>query len=116
MKRLAILLNFFSALLVFVQWSQIAYRLTLFYRDYGGERYVNHVGDDVFIIIHVVNVALLIVGVFSIWVFWEASVAWRWIIVGIAGSNALAWLTLIYLHATGMLVGYDEFISKWKGL
>ena len=98
-----------------VQWWQIVYRLQLFYRDYHGERYTNHVGDDVFTIIHVVNVLLLFVGVFSTWTFWREPGVWRWVVVSIVAVNAAAWLTFSYMHATGMLVGYMEFIRHWKG-
>ena len=98
-----------------VQWWQIVYRLQLFYRDYHGERYANHVGDDVFTIIHVVNVLLLFFGVYSAWTFWREPGGWRWLSVGTTAANVAAWLTFIYMHAAGVLVGYMEFIRHWKG-
>jgi hypothetical protein len=114
-KTLACILTALGIVLAGLQWWQIVYRVQLFYRDYGGERYVNHIGDDVFAVIHAVNVALLLAGAFAAWTFWREPGAWRWLVVSIAAANAIAWLTFIYMHATGMLVGYHEYIRHWKG-
>ncbi|MEO5913533.1 MAG: hypothetical protein ABIS50_04830 [Luteolibacter sp.] len=116
MKSLAILLTAFGIVFAGLQWWQIVYRLRLFYGDYGGERYANHIGDGIFTMIHVVNVALLFAGAFSAWAFWREPGAWRRLVFSIAAANAIAWLTFIYLHATGVLVEYDEFFRHWKGL
>lgn len=115
MKTLAAILIKVCLALAVLQWWQIVYRLLLFYRDYQGKRYVNHIGDDVFTIIHVVNVVLLSAGVYAVWTFWHESAAWRRLVISVAVANLAAWLTFIYMHATGILVGYMEFIRHWQG-
>jgi hypothetical protein len=114
-KTLATILSAFCIAFAGLQWWQIVYRVQLFYRDYGGERYANHVGDDVFIFIHVFNIALLFAGAFAAWTHWREPGAWRWYVVSIAAANLIAWLAFIYMHATGVLVGYNEFIRHVKG-
>jgi hypothetical protein len=114
-KTFATTLTAFGIVFAGVQWWQIGYRLQLFYRDYGGERYSNHVGDDVFPVIQLANVMLLFAGVFSVCTFWREPGAWRWLAASTAAANAIAWLSFIYVHATGVLVGYGEFIRHWKG-
>lgn len=98
-----------------LQWWQIFYRVHLYYSDYGGQRYVNHVGDDVFTIIHVINVTLLLTGAFSAWAFWRQPPGWRWFGTVITLANAGAWLAFTYMHSSGILVGYDEFLRHMKG-
>ena len=48
-----------------LQWSQIAYRLRLFFTDYRGERGVNHIGDGDFALIYTTNALLLLAAVFA---------------------------------------------------
>ena len=111
MKTLATVLTTICIWFAGVQWWQIAYRLYLFYRDYGGERYANHVDDEVFVVIHVVNVVLLFAAVFAAGIFWRAPGMWRWCAICVAAANGIAWLTFVCMHATGVLVGYSEFIQ-----
>ncbi len=115
MKTLSSLFVGICALFAGIQWWQLGYRLDLFYREYHRERFANHVGDDVFAFIHVVNVLLLLMGGFSSWTFRRETALWRWSAVGITVANLVAWLAFVYMRATGMLVGYMEFIEHWKG-
>ena len=48
MNPLTIALTGFCGFVAAFQWDQIVYRLRLFYRDYNGERYANHIGDGDF--------------------------------------------------------------------
>ena len=98
-----------------IQWWQIAYRLWLFYFDYGCERGVNHIGDEDFQAIYVVDVLLLFVALFAFRIF-RQDIAWRYGAAVIGILNALGWLTLFIMHKTGVLVRYSEFIRHWKGL
>ena len=113
MKTPATVITAFAIAFAGLQWWQIVYRVQLFYRHYGGERYANHISDDIFTMIHAVNIVLLFAGVFAAWTFWREPGAWRWCPVSVAALNVIAWLAFIYMHATGVLVGYDEFIQHW---
>lgn len=104
-----------GVVLALVQWWQIAYRVRLFYRDYAGEPYTNHVGDDVFVIVHVFNASFVILGVFLAFRLWSQSGWWWRFSVIVTCVNAAAWLTFVYLHASGILVGYLEFMHQMKG-
>lgn len=65
MKPLTIAFTAFGAVLAALQWHQIIYRVTLFYRDYDAQRNVNHIGDGDFTLIHLVNAVLLLGACFA---------------------------------------------------
>jgi hypothetical protein len=104
-----------SILLAGLQWWQIVYRLNLFYSKYGRQRYANHIGDDIFVLIHIVNFVLLIGCLVAAITLWREPGTWRWFVVGILIVNAIAWLTFSCMHSAGVLVGYTEFIRRMKG-
>lgn len=114
MKPLATMLTVIGIVLAGVQWWQIVYRVRLYYRDYGGKPWVNHIGDDVFTVIHATNILLLLSGTSAIWAFRRERRAWSWSVAGITVANVTAWLTFTYMHATGVLVEYHEFVRHWK--
>lgn len=116
MKTFAAIITTIAVVFAGMQWWQIFYRLHLFYGHYHSERYVNHVGGDVFTLIHVVNSVLLFAALFSLWTLSREPRAWHWLVTCIAAANVLGWLTFTYMHSTGVLVGYEEFIRHWKGL
>lgn len=115
-KTLATIFLAFGIVLAGLQWWQIVYRVRIFYQDYGGVKYANHIGDGLFTIIHIVNILGLLTGAFSIGAFWRESGMRRWWAGCVTAANAIAWLTFSYLHATGMLVGYTEAIMRAKGM
>jgi hypothetical protein len=97
------------------QWSQIAYRLRLFFGEYHGQRGVNHIGDGDFVLIYVTNAVLLAAAIFALRQLWGGNRGWRVISVAIAAVNLLGWITLFFMHQTGALVEYSEFIRHFKG-
>ena len=115
-KTLATIFLAFGIVLAGHQWWQIFYRIRLFYQDYGGVKYTNHVGDGLFTIIHIVNILGLLTGAFSIWALWREPGMRRWWSAAVIATNLIAWVTFSYLHATGMLVGYTEAIMRSKGM
>ena len=76
---------------------------------------MNHIGDDTFMMIHAVNIFLLFSDLFAVWRLWNVSKTWRLFAVGSTLVNLAAWLAFIYMHATGMLVTYTEFIRHSMG-
>lgn len=98
-----------------LQGWHIVYRLQLFFHDYHGKRYANHVGDGLFAIVHAVNILLLLAGAFSVWALRLETGVTRWTTAGIAVANLAAWLAITYMRATGVLVSYTESIQHWKG-
>lgn len=115
MKTLVSIFTGICVMLAVVQWWQIIYRLRIFYHDFHGERYANHVGDDVFFVIHFVNTMLLLAGCYLSWMLRREPKAWRWSVVCVTAANVVAWLAFFYMHATGILVGYMEFMQHCKG-
>jgi hypothetical protein len=114
-RKVAALFIFVGAVLAAVQWWQIAYRLHLFYVDYKGEPYANHIGDGDFTLIYIVNASLLLTAAFSFRIFC-AEKPWRNTALIIGSVNLAGWLALFLMHRTGILVGYAEFIGHMKGI
>ena len=115
MKKFAPSVVLLAAVTGIIQWWQIAYRLHLFYIDYNGELNVNHIGDGDFIMIYAVNALLLLAAVFSLRVF-RRERPWRNAILIIGSVNVAGWLAFIFMHQTGILVEYIEFIRHMKGM
>jgi hypothetical protein len=115
MKSFATLLLAGAGMGCVIQWWQIAYRLWLFYSDYGCECGVNHIGDGDFLMIYVVDVLLLSAALFAFRIFRQDR-AWQFGAAIIGILNALGWLTLFVMHKSGVLVEYSEFIRYWRGL
>jgi len=105
---------FFGGVIAFLQWQQIVYRLNLFYTDYRGERYVNHIDDVVFPMIHFVNAGLLVASAWTLRRNWRSSGGWIWFACAVAAANVIAWASFIYMHRAGILIGYNEFIGHMK--
>jgi hypothetical protein len=115
MKTFATSLVAGAGMFCVIQWWQIAYRLWLFYADYGCERGVNHIDGGDFLMIYVVDVFLLSASLFAFRIFRQDR-AWRFGAAVIGILNALGWLTLFIMHKTGVLVEYGEFIRHCRGL
>jgi len=99
------------------QWSQIAYRLALFYYQCNGERGFNHIDDSAFGIAYSVDVALLVAGIFVLRSLRRTPGFWRACSFAFVLANLAGGITLFNMHQTGVLVGYGEFIwnSKHSG-
>ena len=97
------------------QWSQIVYRLQLFFDDYHGEPGVNHIGNGDFALIYFANGLLLAVAAYGFFVFWRLSRGWCMVSAAVAAVNVLGWITLFVMHRTGALVEYGEFIRHMRG-
>jgi len=114
MKKLAPLLIASAGAAAAFQWWQIAYRLRLFFVDYGGERGANHISDGDFMLIYLTNALLLVVALCALRAL-RNSKSWRIFATSIGTANLLGWLTLFVMHRTGALVEYGEFILHWRG-
>jgi hypothetical protein len=114
-KKLAVLFIFVAATVAAIQWWQIAYRLHLFYVDYKGEPYVNHIGVGDFALIYIANALLLLSAAFSFREFRNEK-TWRNAALIIGSVNLAGWLAFFLMHKTGILVEYIEFIRHMKGM
>jgi len=112
-KKLAAAFVFLAAAVI--QWWQICYRLHLFLTEYKGELNVNHIGDGDFLMLHTVNALLLVVGAVALRIFRQER-RWRKTTLIIGSVNLAGWLALFFMHRTGMLVEYIEFIRHMKGM
>ena len=115
MKNVASALVAGAGVFVFFEWSQIIFRLRLFFANYHGQRGVNHIGDGDFALIYFANVLLLTVVAFGLVILWRHSRAWRITSLTVAAMNVLAWVAYFIMHRTGALVEYGEFIRHWRG-
>lgn len=97
-----------------IQWSQIGYRLWLFFTYYGGELGVNHLGAGDFKLIYTANTLLLVAAALGTRLLWSHSQRWRRAGVIIGVMNALGCLTLFIMQQTGVLVDYNEFIRLMR--
>ena len=114
MKSLATAIIAGAGVVGLLQWVQIVYRLNLFFGECRGERSVNHIGDGDFMLIYVANVILLAAAVSALRVLWQRP-AWRIASATVAVVNGLGWLTLFFMHRTGALVEYGEFLRHMRG-
>jgi hypothetical protein len=112
-RKVALLFIFVGAVLATVQWWQIAYRLHLFYVDYKGEPYANHI--DGFAPIYVTNALLLLTVAFSFREFRNEK-TWRNAALIVGSINLAGWLAFFFMHRTGILIEYIEFIRHMKGI
>jgi hypothetical protein len=114
MKRtVALLFVILGAFLAIVQWWQIGYRLHLYYVDYKCEPYMNHIGG--FAPIYATNALLLLTATFSFQEFRNEK-TWRNAALIVGSVNLAGWLAFFFMHRTGVLVEYIEFIRHMKGM
>ena len=97
-----------------LQWSQIAYRLALFYYQCNGERGFNHIDDVAFGVAYFIDGVLLVVGIFVLCLFWKKPGFWRACTLAFVLANLAGGITLFNMHRTGVLVGYGKFIWNWQ--
>src|SRR5882724_11346073 len=97
-----------AGLIACLQWSQIAYRLALFYYQCNGERGFNHIDGGAFWFAYSTDVALLIVGIFVIRSLRNEPGFWRACSLAFVLANLAGGITLSNMHRTGVLVGYGE--------
>ncbi len=103
-----------AGLIACLQWSQIAYRLALFYYQCNTERGVNHVDDGTFEFAYLLDAVLLVVGIFATRALWKNSGFWRACSLAFVLANLAGGITLFNMHRTGVLVEYSEFIYNWR--
>lgn len=97
-----------------VQWSEIGFRLSLFYREYGAKLHRNHFGDGGFALIYFANFILLLVAICCWRRVRKATLRLR-LLAALSGAlNLAGWLAFIYMHNAGILVEYGEFIRDLK--
>lgn len=114
MKSLSVFLAAAAGSFALFQWAQVLYRLWLFFGEYHGEHNVNHIGEGTFSLIYIANAVVLGFALFGLRVLWRSR-PWRVCLATVGIINGLGWLTILIMHQTGMLVGYDEFIRHVKG-
>jgi hypothetical protein len=103
-----------AGLIACLQWSQIAYRLALFYYQCNAERGFNHVDDGVFEIAYAIDSVLFGIGIFVLWSIRKKSGLWRASVLAFVLANLAGGITLFTMHRAGVLVGYEEFIWNCK--
>ena len=103
-----------AGLIACFEWSQIAYRLALFYYQCNAERGFNHIDAGAFGIAYSVDVILLVVGIFVLCSLWKTPGFWRACSLAFVLANLAGGITLFNMHRTGVLVGYGEFIYNWQ--
>ncbi|MGE3313084.1 MAG: hypothetical protein AB7O66_24220 [Limisphaerales bacterium] len=110
--------SFIALTLLFfcLQAQQAHYRWRLFHHDYGAIPFSNHVGDDAFILLHMLNSIALLGCTLSTWAIWKSSHPWRLVGIACSCANGIVWAFFHYMHRTGVLVTYIEFIRHVKGL
>lgn len=97
-------------------WAEISYRLWLFFTDYKMELYANHTGDGYFSFVHLVLVCFLIAGSISTMLLSQEI---KYYSIGALIPTALgiaAWIAVLVMHKTGVLIGYIELIARTKGI
>lgn len=99
-----------AGLIACLQWSQIAYRLALFYYQCNAKRGFNHINDGAFGVAYSIDVVLLVVGIFVLSSLWKNPGFWRASALAVVLANLAGGITLFNMHRTGVLVGYGEFI------
>jgi hypothetical protein len=85
------------------------------FAEYGGRRYANHVGDDSFVVIYIINALAIAALAAALLVFWKPHPRWRMAAVLTGTCNLGACLTFFVMHRVGALVEYGEFIRHMKG-
>ncbi len=95
------------------QWSEIYYRLHLFFVEYNCRLYWNHVGDGAFFIAYAANALLVLMTAIAwyglLWFGWSAERKIRVPLAIALVLNLLAAVTVWIMHLTGILVTYDEW-------
>src|ERR1035437_1346463 len=100
-----------SGLIACFQWSQIAYRFSLFYYQCNGERGINHFGGG-FELIFLIDATLVVIGIFVLWSLRNAPGFWRACTLAFVLANLAGGTTLFNMHRTGVLVEYGEAMQN----
>ena len=103
-----------AGLLGLFQWSQIVYRLRLFWGEYHAVLGVNHIADGDFALIYFINALGVAAVLYALYVFWRNR-GWRAASIAVALVNVCGWVALFIMHRTGMLVEYGEFLRYSRG-
>ena len=91
-----------------LQWLHIGLKFLLFFRDYKGELFVNHVGEDRFIMAYVVGFLMTLMGVTSLFLVRRERIGTRFLAWISLCLNLLAPVCLFIMHRMGILVEYGE--------
>jgi hypothetical protein len=103
-----------AGIIACLQWSQIAYRLALFYYQCNGERGFNHIDDGAFGVAYLIDGVVLVLGIVVLFSFRKNPGFWRACTLAFVLANITGGITLFNMHRTGVLVGYGEFIWNWQ--
>jgi hypothetical protein len=112
MQGLAIWLMVGSATICGYTWWQIGCRVHLFYAEYGGRRWVNHVSDGTFEAAYVAGIVAACLALVPWRVFRESFRSVSRAATVIAVFNVLGVLGIFLMHRSGILVTYMEFIHE----
>ncbi len=119
MKRLLTNLGMFvwfvTAAVALLWWAEIFYRLFLFFTDYHATRWENHVDDSYFPFTHFLLACFVTAGAFSGFILGKFKPLRPAIAISPAMLGVFAWLTVLIMHHTGLLIGYCEWMSRIKG-
>jgi hypothetical protein len=109
MQFAAIALTVVAGLGAAALWSQLIYRLTLFYRDHGGQAGMNHVGDGAFSLAYGVS-AVCVVAAIAAAVMFNRRLS-RLLACGVAATVVGGCVLFYVMHQTGALIEYEEFVK-----
>lgn len=112
--KMAATLAILTACVAAFQWYQIGYRWWLFVNAYHRELYVNHIGEEDFPLIYGIDALCILVGAICLAVAWERRRRVRLLLAIPLVMNIVGAATIFWMHWTGVLVGYAEFIEYWK--
>lgn len=93
------------------QWIYIIYKIVMFYRDYKGVPYANHVGDDVLIMAYIIDAFIITAGIISYILIKSESIKYRIIALVPLLMNLAGCITFMLMQHYAILVGYEVFLE-----
>ena len=114
--KLALSISAISLAMAILWWAELLYRIWLFFTDYGMQRFENHTEDGYFVFVHFVLICFIIAGVTSVALVLKEKKSYCLGVLVPMALGILAWTTVMTMHRTGLLIGYDEWMAIRKGI
>jgi hypothetical protein len=115
-ERIGLIISGVCLVVALLWWAEIIYRTWLFCTDYRMELFANHVDDGYFVFVHVVLGCFIAAGVVSVILLGKDRRFHA--VAGVCPMvlGSLAWVTVLIMHRTGIVVGYIEMMARIKGI
>jgi hypothetical protein len=97
-------------------WAEILYRFWLFCTDYEMKLFTNHVGDGYFSFVHLVLGCFIVAGIASSILLGHGKRFHAFAGIFPMVLGILAWVSVLIMHRTGILIGYIEMMARIKGI